>query len=255
MQISHILISFISGTFFGSFFYTLALRFASGEIRRSWKTALFSSSRCPACSARISPLYLVPVAGYFLSGRKCRSCNARISHLYPAMETAYGLLALLIIYYMGMNFYGMNIFLLAGLGLCMAVVDIKTLTIPNPLIAAFLALSAYPLVLKSDPVDNLYGLAFMFVFFLVVLLVFPGSFGGGDVKLASCIGLLLGIELSVVALEGALISGALAGIIYALATGKGFKSRIPFGPFLIIGLITALLFGRDILVLYYNILY
>jgi prepilin signal peptidase PulO-like enzyme (type II secretory pathway) len=246
---------FAGGALWGSFFYTLALRFASGEFAASWKRALFSPSRCPACSRRVGLLYLIPLAGYFFTRRKCPGCGAALSPAYPAMEALYGLLALAVAHETGLSIYGVSLFFVAGLALCMAVIDVKTLTIPNELIILFVLLSLYPLLRENTLLESLYGLLLMFVFFLVVLLVFPGSFGGGDVKFAAAIGLFLGLELAVVALEGSLITGAVAGTIYAIKTGRGFRSRIPFGPFLFAGLMIALFFGRDILVIYYSVFF
>jgi len=168
------------------------------------------------------------------------------------MEALYGFLALALYFTFGLSIYFAAVFLLAGLALCISIVDVKTMTIPNPLIAAFGLLSLYPVVLTNSPLESLYGLLLMSGFFITVLLIFPGSFGGGDVKFAAAIGLFLGLELAVVALEASLISGAIVGIVYAVKTGKGLRSRIPFGPFLFIGMMTAIVYGREILVLYYK---
>ncbi len=243
---------FIGGTIFGSFYYTLALRTASGELRESWKKALFTSSRCPRCGAGIGGAYLVPLIGYLAAKGRCRSCGAGISPAYPFMEALYGFLALALYFTFGLSIYFAAVFLLAGLALCISIVDVKTMTIPNPLIAAFGLLSLYPVVLTNSPLESLYGLLLMSGFFITVLLIFPDSFGGGDVKFAAAIGLFLGLELAVVALEASLISGAIVGIVYAVKTGKGLRSRIPFGPFLFIGMMTAIVYGREILVLYYK---
>ena len=95
----------------------------------------------------------------------------------------------------------------------------------------------------------------MFIFFLLILFLFPGSFGGGDVKFASVIGFFLGFEYSIVALEISLISGAVIGVIYGMKTGMKLKMKIPFGPFLSLGLIVSFFFGREILLLYYKFFY
>src|SRR5271157_2226364 len=118
--------SFLIGTFSGSFFYTLALRYASGELREKAARALFSRSKCPSCQSAISPLYLVPVLGYLVLRGRCRTCGARISICYPAMELAYGALAVLFAWKIGINAYSINTYLLAGTAICIAAVDIKT---------------------------------------------------------------------------------------------------------------------------------
>jgi len=87
------------------------------------------------------------------------------------------------------------------------------------------------------------------------MLLFPGGFGGGDLKYATAIGLFCGWELSIVAVETALITGALAGTAYALLTRKGLRIRFPFAPFLALGFAVALLYGRELILLYGRIVY
>ncbi|HNW29651.1 MAG TPA: A24 family peptidase [Spirochaetota bacterium] len=171
------------------------------------------------------------------------------------MEISYGLLALLFTWKLGISLLTVNYYLLSALALCITIIDIKSMTIPNSLIIAFVILSVYPIVMNYNMLDNIYGLLALFAFFIVILLIFPGAFGGGDLKLGSAIGLLAGLEMSIVVLEVSLVSGAITGVIFALKTGKSLKTKIPFAPFLTLGLVVALLYGRDILLVYYRILY
>jgi leader peptidase (prepilin peptidase)/N-methyltransferase len=250
-----IAVSFALGTFWGSFFYTLALRYAGGEMRKAPLKALFSRSRCPSCYGAISPLLLVPLAGYLALRGRCASCGVRISPLYPASELLYGAMAALFAWKLGAGTLTFSLYLLAALSVAIALIDAMTLTIPDSLVIAFAVLSIYPVILNYNFLDNLFGLLALFALFIVILLVFPGSFGGGDVKFAAAIGFLCGLELSLVVLEVSLVSGALIGAVYALTTKKGLRTKIPFAPFLSLGLIVSLLYGRDILLIYYRILY
>ena len=249
------IISFLFGTVWGSFFYTLALRYADGSMSYKPLKALFSRSRCPACEKEISPLMLVPIFGYIIQKGKCGNCGSTISSWYPTVEVMYGALSALFVWNLGPTIYSFNLYLLASVALCIAIVDIKTLTIPDSLVISFFLLSIYPIILNYNLRDNLFGLASLFAVFIVILLLFPGSFGGGDVKLASAIGLLSGLEQSIVVLEVSLVTGALVGILYALKTKKNLRTKIPFAPFLAVGLIISLLWGRDILLVYFRILY
>ena len=87
---------------------------------------------------------------------------------------------------------------------------------------------------------------------MVVLFIFPGSFGGGDVKLAAVLGLLSGLEYAIVLLEAALIIGSFTGVIYVLVKRSGLKVTIPFAPFLYLGFLIAQFMGSEILLLYYK---
>jgi prepilin signal peptidase PulO-like enzyme (type II secretory pathway) len=255
MTIVLLTLSFIFGAFWGSFFYTLALRYADGRIGEHPMKALFSRSKCPSCGTVINPLFMAPVLGYFILKGKCRSCGTRISPIYPAAEVFFGALAALFIWKSGITVYTFNIYLLAGIALCISIIDMKVLIIPDSLVVAFVVLSVYPIVINYNIKDNLWGMLALFIIFLVILLIFPGSFGGGDVKLGAAIGLLSGLEMSIVVLEVSLVSGAIIGAIYALQAKKSLKTKIPFAPFLTLGLIVSLLYGRDILLVYYRILY
>ncbi|MBN2039560.1 MAG: prepilin peptidase [Spirochaetes bacterium] len=254
MLISYIAI-FIIGSLFGSFFYTLAVRFINGSVERNAFYALFSVSRCPHCNERINPLFLIPLLGYLLTKGKCRKCGSNISWEYPAFEVLFGLLALIICRKSGLNFYSADIFLLLSISITISIIDIKTKIIPNSLVAVFLLLSIYPVILSASLKDNLYGFLLMAVFFAVVLLIFPGSFGGGDLKFASVMGILLGFESSIVALEVSLVTGSVIGLIYALKSKKGLRIKIPFAPFLTAGLFVSLFCARDIIAVYYRIFF
>jgi prepilin signal peptidase PulO-like enzyme (type II secretory pathway) len=255
MNILLLILSFIFGTFWGSFFYTLALRFVDGRIKEHPAKSLFTRSKCPSCGKYINPIYLAPVIGYIILKGKCGNCGAKISPLYPSIEIIYGVIALLFAWKFGITIYALNIYLLAGIALCISIIDIKALIIPDSLVVAFLVLSIYPIVLNWNIKDNLLGMLLLFVIFLVILLVFPGSFGGGDVKFGAAIGLFSGLEMSIVVLELSLVFGAIIGALYALKTQKSLKTKIPFAPFLTLGLIISLFYGRDILLIYYRILF
>lgn len=254
MESSHLFI-FLFGTLWGSFFYTLALRFIDGSFDKNCIKSLLSPSRCPGCGVRIKSLHLIPVAGYLMLRGRCRECRKTISPLYPISEIICGLLLLMISEFYGNTIYSFSVFVIISLSISISIIDIKILTIPDPLVAVILIVSVYPVILNDSFKDNLYGFLFMGIFFVLILLIFPGSFGGGDVKFASVIGFFLGLELSIVALETALVSGSIAGIIYAVKKGKTLRIKMPFAPFLAAGLMVSAVYGKDIVLLYYRVFF
>jgi len=252
--ISHLAIFFF-GTVWGSFFYTLALRISAGNFTAS---SLIIPSRCPSCGKRIGYFQLVPVLGFLFSLGRCASCGARISFLYPFVEMLYGIIAVAVATRHGITPPALVFFLIAGTAVCISIIDIKILTIPGRLVAVLALLAVHPAimtVLANGAWSALGGVLLLGGFFLLVLLVFPGSFGGGDVKFAGALGLAVGFEQSIVVLEVALVAGAVTGIVYALATKKGLRIQIPFAPFLTAGLLLSILYGREILMLYNRIVY
>lgn len=245
---------FFIGALFGSFYYTLSIRFLNGSFANSPIKALISFSRCPECKEKISAVYLIPVLGYLALLGKCKNCGKRISPAYPVFEIIYGLVCILTAYRLGIGIYSLVIFLIIGLTISISVIDAKSLTIPDSLVIVFVFLSLYPVFLNREFTDQLIGAAVMFGFFFVVLMLFPGSFGGGDIKFATAIGFLAGLQQSIVVLEAALIIGSITGLIYAAIVKKGLRTKIAFAPFLSSGIFLSLLYGRDIVLLYSKII-
>lgn len=77
--------------------------------------------------------------------------------------------------------------------------------------------------------------------------------GGGDVKLAWLIGLVLGFPNVLAALFVAIVSGGIFAIILLLFKIRDRKSAIPFGPFLAAAAFIALIRGKDLIELYLGI--
>jgi prepilin signal peptidase PulO-like enzyme (type II secretory pathway) len=98
------------------------------------------------------------------------------------------------------------------------------------------------LILKHDVTSILAGGLFAFSIFYLTARLRPGDLGGGDVKLATLIGVVFGFPQVL----GALIVGAGTGgivVIYLLVgLRRELKSTIPYGPFLCLGAMAALLY-------------
>ena len=78
---------------------------------------------------------------------------------------------------------------------------------------------------------------------LVLSIVIPGAFGGGDIKLMAACGLFLGWKITLVSAALAILFGGIYGC-YLLAVHKADrKAHFPFGPFLCTGMAIGLLYG------------
>jgi leader peptidase (prepilin peptidase)/N-methyltransferase len=95
--------------------------------------------------------------------------------------------------------------------------------------------------------DALNGVIIMAPILFLFLATLGRGMGFGDVKLAFTMGYLLGWKGGVIALYIAFVSGAAVGIVLLLLKRRGMKSKIAFGPFLVIGLVISLLFQTQIL--------
>ena len=76
------------------------------------------------------------------------------------------------------------------------------------------------------------------------------SMGGGDIKLLAMIGAFLGWKLALLSLPLASVAGAIVGIIIKIRTKE---SVIAFGPYLALGAVLGLFWGRQILIYFFYI--
>ena len=95
----------------------------------------------------------------------------------------------------------------------------------------------------------LLGSLFAGGFFFILALI--GGMGGGDVKLIAVGGLFLGYPKILVGVIVSLVLGAVVGVGLILLGIKKRKDKIPFGPFIALGIIITSLWYLDILALIY----
>lgn len=89
------------------------------------------------------------------------------------------------------------------------------------------------------------------LFFMALIVATKGKgMGGGDMKLGAFLGLVLGFPAILVSISLSFLTGAIFGIALILAGKRKLGQTIPFGPFLSLGGILAILFGGDLLTWY-----
>ena len=242
------------GLVFGSFGNVVIARVPEGGSLSS------PPSTCPRCGAVIRPYDNVPVLSWVVLRGRCRSCEEPISIEYPLVEVACGLLFAAIGWRIGLAWALPGFLLYGWLLLIVAVIDLHTRRIPNrltyPLTPALLVLLTVAAVLEGTPGvalrSVLAGVA-CFALLLVLALVNPRGMGMGDVKLAAFIGLGLGYlgwgHVWLGLFLGFLGGGVIAALLLALRL-RTRKDHIPFGPWLALGAIVALLVGQPIIDVY-----
>jgi len=237
----------ILGTCFGSFLNVVAYRLPRHE------SLLGPASHCPACAAPVKPYDNIPILSFLLLRGHCRSCRAAISPRYPLVEALTGLLCAGAVLAHGS---AASIALSVALILIVvpaALIDVEHQIIPNTLTALGTVL-ALVIGLALDPSGEpprLIAGAAAGGFLLLAALAYPGGMGMGDVKLAGVMGLFLGSAVApaifIALLAGALLGGA---ILVRRGVQEGRKAKVPFGPFLAFGAVTATFVGADIVHLY-----
>jgi Flp pilus assembly protein protease CpaA len=123
------------------------------------------------------------------------------------------------------------------------VTDLRDRLIPNRVLTAAVA-AGLPLLALADPgtLPGRLGTALAGGgAFLGIALARPGAFGLGDVKLIGAMALFLG-QAVLGAVLVALLGGSLVGLALFARDGRAaVKLTIPFGPFLALGGLLALL--------------
>ncbi|MBI2587956.1 prepilin peptidase [Candidatus Azambacteria bacterium] len=225
------------GFFLGSFLNVVALRWPL-------KSILFGRSACPHCGSRLSWWELIPLASFLVLRGRCWHCGGKISWQYPIVEVSTAL-------YLGLlasrpleEFFFFA--LLGALLLVLAAIDARTYVLPDVLLFLILTLGLLGnlILFPSSLARMLFGVLFGGGFFLFLYLASGGRWlGFGDVKLGAVLGLLLGWPTVVFALSAAAVAGGALASLLLLSGKKGWKSPIPFGPFLVFGTLLAIILG------------
>ena len=207
------------------------------------------SSYCPDCEHRLSGPDLVPVFSWlFLRGR-CRYCGGKIPARDTWVEVLGGCIALLCGCKIGYNLAALTVFVFLCMLTVVALVDIDTMEIPNGFVLVILLIGLVSI--RTMPgislTERLVGIVSVSVPLLLITVAVPGAFGGGDIKLMGACGILLGWKSSLISLFLAVLTGGLYGIYLLAARKKGRKEHFAFGPFLCLGMLTALFWGRELL--------
>ncbi len=219
------------------------------------------ASSCPNCKTPIRPWDNIPVISYLILAGKCRKCGEKISLRYPSVELLNGLMYLAVLYRFGLGWHLPLLYALVSSLIVITFIDLDFQIIPDaitlPGMIIGLAVSHF---IMPDPfatysllgfVNSVIGLLAGGVTFYLIAILSRGGMGGGDVKMMAMVGSFMGWKgVFLTTLVGSL-TGSLIGIVLIVFKGKGRKTKIPFGPFLALGSLVALFFGRMIVDWYF----
>lgn len=215
-------------------------------------------SRCPGCGTELANRDNIPLFSWLALRGRCRTCGMPISPRYPAVELGTAVLFALLAVRFSDDVAVLPAFLVLGAALlAISLIDLEHFIVPNRIVYPTLFLLA-PLLVVAAVVDDelsslrgavlggLLGFALLFV----IHFVSPRGMGFGDVRLAGLLGVALGwLDLGHVLL-GLFLGFLTASVVSLTLIGlkvRSRKDRIPFGPFLALGGLLAVLLGEPIL--------
>ena len=247
---------FILGICFGSFINMLVYRVAINYKLESRKFKVKNENRsfCDYCGRQLYWYENIPVISWIIQKGKTRCCQKKLSLLYPITEITTGILFLLLFRSQISDLRSQILFLCLGFVVIVflvfsAVFDLKYMILPD-FSTAVLVSSALALWCAGYFGDWNYILTAAGAggfLWLLSLIKIKGqqAMGLGDVKFAFFMGLLLGTQKTILAFYVAFISGALVALVLMVFKKAGRKTLIPFGPFLILGVIVAWFWGEQ----------
>lgn len=267
---------FVFGACIGSFLNVVIHRVPN-------ELSLMPSSKCPTCGEGIKPYHNIPILGWLMLGGKCANCKEPIAWRYPAVELLTAAVFVLTACVVGWTALLSVALIFVSAMIALVFIDAGHMILPNVityplLIFALVVRVVFPLVfpwfvfwdMAHAPINSLAGQPAWIVSLAGALfgaLVGGGSLwlvgelwkrlrgveamGLGDVKMMFAVGALLGWRLTLFTIFIGAFAGALIGIVVVMRSKeKDFQAQLPFGIFLGIGSVVALLFGERMIAWY-----
>jgi len=254
------MIVFVFGAMIGSFLNVCIVRLPNNE------SIVQPSSHCPGCKTPLRFYDNIPLISYLVLLGRCRSCRVRISARYFAVELLTALLAVALY-----RAFGLGLAFFAGLVFVAALIVVSfidlavrivpdVISLPGIIIGlVFSILGTYviddPFELIPTPVSAFLGVIIGGGFLLLLAWLyekFTGveGMGGGDVKLLAMMGAFLGWPSIPLILFFASVGGSVVGLSAMLFRGVGRRYALPFAPFLCLGALFYVFFGKQVVAIY-----
>ncbi len=227
----------LAGMVFGSFFMVIAMRVPLGE------SIITPRSYCHYCKYVLKPKELIPIISFCMQRGRCTNCKRKISILYVVFELVTGMICLLTVYMIGVERELIIVLSLFSLLLIISVTDYIYMLIPNRILAWFACLlilecAFIPLVTW---IDSIVGSCVIFILLYCMQKIYPEGLGGGDIKLLSLLGFIVGMKgIFIVLFLASCFSLCFFGAGLVLKRMK-MRTQIPFGPFISLGAICYML--------------
>lgn len=213
-------------------------------------------SSCPHCGHQIRWYENIPVLSFLMLRGKCSACGKSISWRYPAVEITTGIL-----FAWCASRWGMTPMALAWAGfsaalIALTLIDWDTTLLPDDITLPLLWAGLISASLRVTPLplgDALWGaisgyVSLWLVYWTFKLATGKEGMGYGDFKLFGALGAWFGWSALVPIILMASVIGAIVGIGMKFTLGLREGGYVPFGPFLALAGLTAMIFGPSSIV-------
>lgn len=240
-------VALLFGLCIGSFLNVVIYRLPLGQ------SLVSPGSRCPKCGYELRWYDNVPVLSWALLAGKCRQCRTPISAQYPIVELVTALLFVLVAWLTPVGPLLISRLILVSILVALFGIDLEHQILPNsitlPGIAVGLMFSAItPPGWQEALIGTVLGAGILYAIAAAYYAVRrEEGLGMGDVKMLAMIGAFLGWKAVLVTLVLSSFSGAAIGLALIAAQRGGMKLALPFGTFLAVGALAAMLVGEPLI--------
>ncbi|MBI2150054.1 MAG: prepilin peptidase [Acidobacteria bacterium] len=235
-------------------------------------------SHCPQCKKLIPWHDNVPIVSYLVLGGRCRRCRKKISARYPLIEALSGLVSVLLYLKFGFGAEWFIFLPFSSALLVLAFIDLDHRILPDPItlngiwigvLVNIYLVPPSPLVsrlLRALGIEAANPRLIALVASLLGMAVGGGllwavaeaylrlrgieGMGFGDVKMMAMVGAFLGAPLALLTIMIGSLLGSIIGLAFMRFAGKTREYELPFGTFLSLAGIVAVLYGEDLVRLY-----
>lgn len=236
---------FIIGLCIGSFINVIVYRF---PLQLDF---IKGRSFCPNCKHQLSYVDLIPLLSFVLLKGRCRYCHKKISLRYPFIELLSGIIAVLCYFcsYTILDF--LYVFTISMILLIISLIDIDHMLIYDESLLVLLFMTIISLMIYN--ISLLERIIGIFIISLPMYLFnyFIESFGGGDIKLISICGFMLGYKSLLISMYITFIIAGIYAFLLYIFKNKNRNEYIPFAPFINIGIFLTLLYYKEIISLFF----
>ena len=206
-------------------------------------------SHCDKCGHILSWWQLIPVISYLILRGKCHYCHCKIRSRYFISEVVLGTLYLLIYINKGVNIMYLGY---ASILFLTVINDIDTMSVPVVVLRIYAVMSLLFFIINGMNLSDL-ATALLTGFILIVINVRFKCIGEADIILLGFFTLAFGRKRMIMCVFLSVYL-ALPYVIFLLIKGKNRKTMIPFCPFIAAGIVTSMLYYREIMWLVRKIL-